>query len=551
MNSNAPLVRRVLAPSAALVLLCACGVEERAELRAELTAAVRERDALAKKAAAAEDENRRDRELLLESRRRAEAAESTKKDAAALSDKYDALKKQDDRVVAHRDELKEWIEKELLPVAEEKDPRLVDLRDAAKDMAEQVEKARGLKFKAPFMRRLVTRGQVAEWTRRETKKDMTDDEVRKATVVGSAFGLMRPKTDLRATITDFMEGGAAAFYKPDSGTFYLIEGAEGGAARPIVFHELVHALEDQYFDLDGFYRAVEKDADMSLARRAVVEGSACHFAEKYERAHPDDAKAMIKSQMTPQMIAKQMKMLNSVPPGLIASMGLYPYKNAPAWLAKIGADDVAAFERLYADPPVSTEQVLHPEKFPLDGPRDYPHKIAAPDVASILGDGWESVAEDDMGELMIGVLLTQLQQNGNYMTTLLAVSDMKTQGLGFKGAAKTASEGWDGDRYVAWADKATGKATVVWVTVWDSAKDAQEFYEIYGDLLGKRVLGKQWTSRPSPARYTAADGRVSGLDMDGIKVVVVLDAPADKAEKLLAAGAAATVTADPRDPNDK
>jgi hypothetical protein len=401
------------------------------------------------------------------------------------------------------------------------------------------------------MRRLITRDQVGEWMMRDMKKDMTPEDAKKMVTVGAAFGLLDPKTDVYAVFAQFIESGAAAFYKPDTMTFYHIEGNDGRGARPVVFHELVHAVEDQYFHLDAFYEAVDKDTDMQLARRALVEGSACHFAEKYEAEHPDDVKAMAESQKDPGLMAKQMKMLQTVPPFLIATIGLYPYKNAPAWLAKIGADDSAAIERLYKDPPVSTEQVLHPSKFPLDGPRDYPHLIATPDVAKVLGGDFENVDDNDMGELMIGILLSQLTNKGAYMPTLMSCVDMKTQGVGFKGAAKTASEGWDGDRYTAWADKASGSVTVVWVTVWDSAKDAQEFYATYGDLVGKRVLGKTWEKRPETVRYTdTANGHVTGLDLSGTKVVVVLNAPAERAEALLAAGAAASVTADPRDAND-
>jgi hypothetical protein len=544
MKKTASRAVSVARPLVLLALLGACGVEERDKLRTELTAVTKERDALAKRAATLDSESRRDRRHLLDARRRAA-------DADTLRTSYDLLKKESDRVRDHRDELKEWIEKELLPIAEQADPRLVNLKEAALAMAAEVEKLRGLPFKEPFMRRLISRAQVGDWMRRDMKKELTDEDVRKMVVVGAAFGLMAPDTDVQAMFTQFMEAGAAAFYKPDTRTFYHIEGNDGAGARPVVFHELVHAVEDQHFALDEFYKAVENDADMALARRGLVEGSACHFAEMYERAHPDDVKAMMKSQATPELMQKQMKMMTSVPPALIASFGLYPYKNAPKFLAALGADDAEKIAKLYADPPVSTEQVLHPEKFPFEGPRDYPRRVATPDVAEVLGEGFENVDDDGMGELITGLLLTQLQQGGKYMPTLLNALDMKTQGVAFKGAAKKASEGWDGDKYTAWIEKQGGKATVVWVTVWDSKEDAQEFHETYGDLLGKRALGTEWKSRPTPVRYVGADGRTSGTELDGVKVVAVIGAPADKAEALFAAGAAAAVVADPRDENDK
>lgn len=575
-----PTLRRLVRPAIALPLvlgLVACDSEEKDKLRADLDKSKQEETRLTKvvadlaaKGDAAQkklaDLDKDVAHLRDEVRAAGEASDGLKGQLASATAARDAAvadlekahgeedtRKEDlERVTSHRDELKEWIEQELLPIAEEKDPRLANLRDAAKDMAAEVERIRGLKFKQPFMRRLISREKVGEWMRRDIKKDLPEEEAKKMVTVGAAMGLFAPGTDIYEVFSQFIESGAAAFYKPETGTFYHIEGNDGRGARPVVFHELVHAVEDQYFSLDAFYRAVEKDADMALARRGLVEGSACHFASKYEAANPEDVKAMMQSQMTPELVKKQIQMVASVPPVLIATIGLYPYKNAPEWLAKIGADDAAAIEGLYKDPPVSTEQVMHPEKFPLTGARDYPHLVAAPDVKAILGEGWEHVEDNDVGELTIGILLTQLAQNGKYAPTFMGVIDMNTQGIGIRGAAKTASEGWDGDRYTAWIEKATSRVTLVWTSVWDSEKDATEFLETYGSLLGKRVLGKSFTDRPTPVRYTdPSTGRISGVDVQGNRVVAVIDAPADKADALFAAGRAAVVTADPRDPNDK
>lgn len=539
-------VPSVVAPLALVAALAACGTAERDQLRTELGTARSDIARLSGEVTTLSSRSAAEHEA------RVAAEHDAAAKAADLKTQQEKDKKEIDRLASHRDELKEWIEKELLPIAEAHDPKLVNLRDAAKDMGEEVEKTRGLTFKVPFMRRLITRGQVGEWMRRDLKKDMPEEDVRKMVTVGAEFGLLAPDTDVYAVFSDFMEGGAAAFYKPDTGTFYHIEGNDGRGARPVVFHELVHAVEDQYFHLDEFYKAVEKDGDMSLARRGLVEGSACHFASKYEEANPEDVKEMMKSQMKPELMQKQIKMIGTVPPFLIASFGLYPYKNAPDWLAKIGADDSAAIAKLYADPPVSTEQVLHPSKFPMEGPRDYPRKIETPDVAAVLGDGFENVEDNNMGELMTGLLLAQLQQGGKYGPAFLSVIDMQTQGVGFKGAAKTASEGWDGDRYTAWAAKGSSAVTIVWTSVWDTPEDAKEFYTTYGDLLGKRVLGKSFTTRPEVVRYSAdGSGRVTGVELAGSRVVAVLGAPADKAEQLFAAGAAAKVTADPRDATDR
>ena len=56
---------------------------------------------------------------------------------------------------------------------------------------------------------------------------------------------------------------------------------------------------------------------------------------------------------------------------------------------------------------------------------------------------------------------------------------MKTQGVGFKGNAKKASEAWAGDRYTAWEEKASGEVPIVWTSVWDTAEDATQFFATY------------------------------------------------------------------------
>jgi hypothetical protein len=537
-----------LLPLAALPLvscLAACGTSRQQEV-----------DGLKRDVARLETELGATRDASAETSGRLGAVTAERDAAVAgLAKAEEAAKEHEDDVEmleAHRDELKEWIEKELLPIAEEKDPRLASLRDAARDMAVEVERIRGLKFKQPFMRRLISREKVGEWMRRDIRKELAEEDARKMVTVGAAMGLFAPGTDIYEVFSQFIESGAAAFYKPETGTFYHIEGNDGRGARPIVFHELIHAIEDQHFSLDAFYREVEKDADMALARRGLVEGSACHFASKYEEANPEDVAEMMKAQMSPELMKKQMQMITTVPPVLIATIGLYPYKNAPAWLAKIGADDAAAIERLYKDPPVSTEQVLHPEKFPLEGARDYPHAVAIPAAGPVLGDGWQHIEDNNVGELGAGILLTQLAANGKYGPTMIGLMDMQTQGIGVKGQAKSASEGWDGDRYTAWEEKQGGGVVIVWTSVWDQETDATEFHDTYGTLLGKRVLGKEFKDRPSPVRYAdPATGRISGLEVQGKRVVAVIGAPSDKADALFSAGRAAAVTADPRDANDK
>jgi hypothetical protein len=416
-------------------------------------------------------------------------------------------------------------------------------------MMREVARIRGLAWKHPVMRRRLRRAEVGEWMLRDARREMPEAKVKQFAVIGAELGLVAPGTDLYELLGAFTEGGVAAFYKPHTRTFYHVEGNDGRGAYPIVFHELVHALEDQHFDLDRVYREVGEDTDRALARRGLVEGSAALFQAVYEEQHPQDKVAMVKAQMADKDAqVKQMTMLQKVPAFLIASFGLYPYQNGMRWVERVTDRDPARVDALFADLPVSTEQVLHPDKWTDAARRDYPH-VVTPASLDALPAEWERVDPDTMGELTTGCLLAQLRAAG--MMATISVIDMATQGLGFKAPIKDAVEGWDGDCIVGAVDPATGRGTIVWVTVWDSEKDAEQFAAAYAPALGKKVTGKKVDPLPSPLRFVETDSdRVTGIVREGTRVVAVLGATPAHFDALLQSGLTTKVEPDARDAAD-
>jgi hypothetical protein len=367
------------------------------------------------------------------------------------------------------------------------------------------------------------------------------------------FGVLDKDTDLYAIFGQFLEAGAAAYYKPDTATFYLIEGNDGIGSRPIVFHELVHAVEDQHYGLDQMGDKFEEDSDAGLAFKGLVEGSADFFQDLYQVDHPDEVDAMQKDQMKPELMQKQMKMIREVPMFLVAMMGFYPYKNGSAFLRGVGVTGPEQMKAIWNDPPTSTEQVLHPSKFKQDGSnRDYPHKVAEFELKSALGEGWEQIESSSMGELMTGLTMIHMNYNqpNQFMQRLQAVMDPTTQGVLFKAPISVAVEGWDGDRYVAMHQEGSKEVCIAWKSVWDSEQDAREFAKEFGRLVAFKLTGAKPDDVPMPARFTESNGQISGLTLDRNHVVVVLGAPAGAAEKVFETAAKAEVMADPRDAND-
>lgn len=563
---------------AALVAFPGCNQAEVDKLNADLASAKQEAARMKTELdAASADRARVDREVLAANSAREQSLTDLVAARKALADANDEVTRNAQRIAeleaveaearsklekaekhckdikSHREELVEWVETTLLPIAEANDPTLASLKRDAEEMTAAVERIRGIPFKRPFMRRLVKREDVGRTMKRDLERDLPREEAERIVHVMAEFGVVDPDTNLYDIFSNFLEAGAAAYYKPNTETFYLIEGQDGPGARPIVFHELVHAVEDQHYELDEMMRKVEDWADRGLAIKGLVEGSADFFQERYHEEHPEEVAAMMQAQM--KMAGKQLKMIQTVPTFLIAMMGFYPYKNGSAWLRGIGASTAEDMHKLFTDPPESTEQVLHPEKFPLSGEgRDYPHRIARVDPATILGEGWEEIEDSDMGELLIGLMMVHIRYPGqkNAMARLMNIADLTQGSVAFKEPQGPAIAGWDGDRYTAMFNRETRDVCVVWTSVWDTDTDQQEFADEFARHLSQKVTGNYSSSAAAPTQYVDPDGQVSGVMLGtNRRVVVLLGAPREKVDALFALGLEAEVTADHRDAGDR
>jgi hypothetical protein len=149
-------------------------------------------------------------------------------------------------------------------------------------------------------------------------------------------------------------------------------------------------------------------------------------------------------------------------------------------VASLGRDGgYEAVNRAFGDPPHSTEQIIHPEKYLT---HEEPVDVSLPDLAAALGPGWTLLRSDVLGELDVRILLEQF---GDPVT-----------------AAK-GSEGWGGDRY-AFLENAAGQDALLISTAWDSEGDAGEFFDLYADTVRRRYGARASRTADSPARIAWA-----------------------------------------------
>lgn len=323
-----------------------------------------------------------------------------------------------------------------------------------------------------------------------------------------ALGLLPEGTDYWQLSLDLLGDQVAGFWDQKTDEMFVIsgDGAFGPLEEFTYAHEVVHALQDAHLGLDGLMAdSLDLDADAATARAALFEGDATIASYDYLAANPSLAAAIATA---PAATGAGADTLGSVPPALAISL-VFPYLTGAEFVAALRAEGGwEAVDAAYADPPASTEQVMHPERY-LE--RDDPTPVTLPDLAPALGEGWEPIDEDVLGELGIALLLADLQPGEGF--------NAFTGELALPNAANNAAAGWDGDTYALWANG--DREVLVWSTVWDRESDAVAFSRALQAQTERRFSGRYEGEIPGDVAMIA-DDRAARILQTGSKVAYVL-----------------------------
>ena len=375
--------------------------------------------------------------------------------------------------------------------------------------------------------------------------ELPDDENEQLSRAAYHLGLMKEPIDLRDTLEHAFVSQAAGYYDPTQKKFFIvILSSDATMLDTITSHELMHGLQDQYFDLNAYYHANDKEhpltEDQANARRFIVEGEATMLMVVYvTKAYTGqdllgakslpllgvmlnaqatlDASTMAKQQAESSFenmdedMKKQIEAMDDIPLFILVPLfESYTKGSVPIYEA-YAAGGWGAVDGLFTNPPDSTEQVLHPVD-KLIGVRDYPIELMLPTHRSLAG--WTSSHSDVMGELGWRVYLT------TWLTTDNEAFDVKA-----------AAAGWDGDHYAIYTK---GESTVgVLATTWDSVDDAKEFEAAYIATLAARFDGAEATTKNAVTTMKRPDGTQILVERRDSDVYIVDGAPAKIAASLL------------------
>jgi hypothetical protein len=317
------------------------------------------------------------------------------------------------------------------------------------------------------------------------------EQYARRTIAWRTIGVIGPGDDLREALLSFGEGQVAGFYNAQNGELvFRSSGDIGLEERFTLAHELTHAIDDQHFDLRRIDTLAAQCRDEEIeGALGAVEGSAQYFATQVLTTHPpsfEDIAAGLGDVLVTEGAPAD------VPP-FVTSLAYFPYTAGQAFVTSLfEAGGQAAVDAALRRWPPSTEQILHPERYPADRPTP----VDVPDVGRALGSVWGDLDVMQIGEEWLREMLSLRLD---------------------RSVAEEAAAGWDGGGYRAWSDKEA--AAVVVRTVWDTGADATAFAAAVN-------------------RWLAAGDDAAKVRLDGVLVDIAFASDARTASEVNAAFAA-------------
>lgn len=339
-----------------------------------------------------------------------------------------------------------------------------------------------------------SRAEIERMIIRNLDADTTPAEMHAAELVLKAFGLAPQDFAYRSFLIKLLTEQVAGYYDPKAQQFYLADWIELEGQKPVMAHELTHALQDQHFNLQRFEKWPKGDSDAELAAHALIEGDATLAMTQYMTKNPQVALAFIRSLGSLETATEHFK---QAPRALRESL-LFPYEEGSIWakqLYKRGGWEMVsrAFTRL----PQSSEQILHADKYFAE---DAPQKVTLPEFRNLLGPSWKRVDYDVNGEW------------GCYLVLDEFINDAVE--------SKQAAAGWGGDRFALYESTKPGDVFVAQLTAWDTPTDAREFFDAYAKRTAKRYAdAQQLKAEDNRIEWQTTSGTVA-LELRGARVAI-------------------------------
>jgi len=405
------------------------------------------------------------------------------------------------------------VEKKISPQAAEELFRSVDeiLKFASQDTS--------LPIHEEVKRRLVNRDEVVAFIRKHMDEDEDAQRLRRSELVLKKFGLLPRNFDLQTFLIALLREQVAGYYDPKAKTVNLLDWIEPEQQKPVLAHELTHALQDQSFGLEKYMKAGDADLgasqkeptlddiandEASTAHQAVVEGQAMVVLIDYEL------------QPTHQSVIDSPQIVEALKAGmLVGTADSVEFHNAPLYIKealtfpyRYGLDFEAelltrmgkekAYAGVFKNPPRTTREIMEPTAY-LSGEKLPPMRM--PDFKNDF-KSYDKFDVGAVGEFDAAILIDQYAGDE---------------------VSKRLYPHWRGGYYYAARPKGDAAAplAVMYVSRWSNPEKASEFAFVYAKGLTKRYQRVHDVAdegkNVKPANYTleTLTGQHTWLTEDG------------------------------------
>ncbi len=348
-------------------------------------------------------------------------------------------------------------------------------------------------IKSDVKRQMTTRGQVEKYIVEKFNDDEDAKRMQRSEIVLKKFGLLDRDFDLKPFLLILLKEQIEAYYDPKTKTVNMLDWIAVDEQKPVLAHELTHALQDQHLDLDKWSDQTPSDVshtgpedsdhlakdEFDTAREAVTEGQAT--VVMFDELLKPKGLSIIKNPEIVDTIKQDMASSENSPvmaraPLLLSESMLFPYREGLSFEQDLWMDrgQAAAFTGTLDRPPSSSWEIMNPREYEKGHVSTIPY---LPDIHPLVDSTYRPYDIGQVGQLDVHIL---------------------TGLFGGESAARDLTPAWDGGIY--WAGQklnaktpeqlaSTGSISLFYLSVWKNEASAQAFAHLYTDELARKYSG--------------------------------------------------------------
>ena len=351
----------------------------------------------------------------------------------------------------------------------------------------------GLPIHSEVKRTLTTRAEVEKYLTDKFAEDEDAKRMQRGEIVLKKFGLLDRDFNLKPFMLSLLKEQIAGYYDSKTKTVYMLDWIDPETQKPVLVHELTHALQDQHTDLEKWsdqtppnvsHNASEDNEhlakdELDTARTAALEGQAMAVFVDYSLK--PSGRSIVKDPEVLEQLQNQTQGTDDSPvlaraPLLLSESLLFPYKDGLSFEQDVWMDKgrKPAFAGVLDRPPASTWEVINPRMY--EQGKQSP-TLVMPDIHPLLNKKYKAYDIGQVGQLDLRIL---------------------AQIFGGEAASRELTPAWNGGIY--WAGQlvsaktaaeqaSTNSVALMYLSAWKSAASAHTFAHMYADELGRKYSG--------------------------------------------------------------